>query len=76
MGPPGNRGSWGPCPCPNSKKAYEQGHLMGPPTDRGPSDSARVSKWSVRPCSFPVMQLQNAWKFPQSVQNSHHRDLT
>ncbi|CAI9623413.1 unnamed protein product [Staurois parvus] len=30
-----------------------QGHLMGPPTDPGPSDSARVSKWSVRPCSCP-----------------------
>ncbi|CAI9558070.1 unnamed protein product, partial [Staurois parvus] len=24
---------------------------MGPPTDPGPSGSARVSKWSVRPCS-------------------------
>ncbi|CAI9553153.1 unnamed protein product, partial [Staurois parvus] len=23
---------------------------MGPPTDPGPSGSARVSKWSVRPC--------------------------
>ncbi|CAI9592101.1 unnamed protein product [Staurois parvus] len=35
------------------KKAFEryQGHLMGPPTDPGPSGSARVSKWSVRPCS-------------------------
>ncbi|CAI9561220.1 unnamed protein product, partial [Staurois parvus] len=53
--------SWGPraigimgplCPCPNSKKVYQkryQGHLMGPPTDPGPSSSARVSKWSVRP---------------------------
>ncbi|CAI9583729.1 unnamed protein product [Staurois parvus] len=25
MGPPGNRESWGPCPCPNSKNAYEKG---------------------------------------------------
>ncbi|CAI9581307.1 unnamed protein product [Staurois parvus] len=24
---------------------------MGPPTDPGPSGSARVSKWSVRPCT-------------------------
>ncbi|CAI9616270.1 unnamed protein product, partial [Staurois parvus] len=24
---------------------------MRPPTDPGPSGSARVSKWSVRPCS-------------------------
>ncbi|CAI9572809.1 unnamed protein product, partial [Staurois parvus] len=24
---------------------------MGPPTDPGPSGSAQVSKWSVRPCS-------------------------
>ncbi|CAI9581765.1 unnamed protein product, partial [Staurois parvus] len=23
-----------------------QGHLLGPPTDPGPSSSARVSKWS------------------------------
>ncbi|CAI9603973.1 unnamed protein product, partial [Staurois parvus] len=54
MGPPGNRGSWGPlCPCPNSKKPTKNvpGQLMGPPTDHGPSGSARVSKWSVRPWS-------------------------
>ncbi|CAI9570042.1 unnamed protein product, partial [Staurois parvus] len=40
------------CPCPNSKKPMKryQGHLMGPPTDPGPSGSARVSKWSVCPC--------------------------
>ncbi|CAI9551616.1 unnamed protein product, partial [Staurois parvus] len=25
---------------------------MGPPTDPGPSGSARVSKWSVRPWSY------------------------
>ncbi|CAI9620742.1 unnamed protein product [Staurois parvus] len=39
------------CPCPNSKKPIKKvpGHLMGPPTDPGPSGSARVSKWSVRP---------------------------
>ncbi|CAI9607467.1 unnamed protein product [Staurois parvus] len=24
MGPPGNRGSWGPCPCPNSKKPMKK----------------------------------------------------
>ncbi|CAI9576083.1 unnamed protein product [Staurois parvus] len=56
MGPPGNRGSWGPCVLAHTqttpKKAYEryQGHLMGPPTDPGPLGSARVLKWSVRPC--------------------------
>ncbi|CAI9609605.1 unnamed protein product [Staurois parvus] len=55
MCPPGNRGSWGPCVLAHTqstpKKAYKryQGHLMGPPTDPGPSGSARVSKWSVRP---------------------------
>ncbi|CAI9599899.1 unnamed protein product, partial [Staurois parvus] len=55
MGPPGNRGSWAPCVLIHTqttpKKAYEryQGHLMGPPTDPGPSGSARVSNWSVRP---------------------------
>ncbi|CAI9624244.1 unnamed protein product [Staurois parvus] len=40
------------CPCPNSKKPMKKvpGHLMGPPTDPGPSGSARVSKWSVCPC--------------------------
>ncbi|CAI9580807.1 unnamed protein product [Staurois parvus] len=43
------------CPCPHSKntpkkpiKRY-QGNFMGPPTDPGPSGSARVLKWSVRP---------------------------
>ncbi|CAI9610283.1 unnamed protein product, partial [Staurois parvus] len=30
------------------KERY-QGHLMGPPTNPGPSGSAQVSKWSVRP---------------------------
>ncbi|CAI9575057.1 unnamed protein product [Staurois parvus] len=46
MGPPGNRGSRGPCVLAHTqtkpKKAYEryQGHLMGPPTDPGPSGSA------------------------------------
>ncbi|CAI9612529.1 unnamed protein product, partial [Staurois parvus] len=57
--------SWGPraigdygapVSSPTPKKAYEkaneryQGHLIGPPTDPGPSGSARVAKWSVRPC--------------------------
>ncbi|CAI9579869.1 unnamed protein product, partial [Staurois parvus] len=27
-----------------------QGYFMGPPTDPGPSGSARVLEWSVRPC--------------------------
>ncbi|CAI9610334.1 unnamed protein product, partial [Staurois parvus] len=55
--------SWGPraigdhgapVSLPKLKKAYEkryQWHLMGLPTDPGPSGSALVSKWSVRPCS-------------------------
>ncbi|CAI9595844.1 unnamed protein product, partial [Staurois parvus] len=55
--------SWGPqaigdhgasVSLPKLKKAYEKGtrgHLMGPPTDPGPSGSAQVSKWSVRPCT-------------------------
>ncbi|CAI9599483.1 unnamed protein product, partial [Staurois parvus] len=52
MGPPGQLGIMGPL-ClaqtqKNLRKRY-QGHLMGPPTDPGPSGSARVSKWSVRP---------------------------
>ncbi|CAI9564799.1 unnamed protein product, partial [Staurois parvus] len=51
-GAPGNRGSWGPCVLAQTQKSLlkrYQGHLMGPPTDPGPSGSARVSKWSVRP---------------------------
>ncbi|CAI9544965.1 unnamed protein product [Staurois parvus] len=46
MGPPGNRGSWGPRVLVHTQttptKAYEryQGQLMGPPTDPGPSGSA------------------------------------
>ncbi|CAI9545623.1 unnamed protein product [Staurois parvus] len=54
MGPPGNRGSWGPCVLAETQKSLwkrYQGHLMGPPTDPRPSGSARVSKWSVHPCS-------------------------
>ncbi|CAI9553165.1 unnamed protein product [Staurois parvus] len=40
-----------PLSLPKQKKPIKryQGHLMGPPTDPGPSCSARVSKWSVRP---------------------------
>ncbi|CAI9602030.1 unnamed protein product, partial [Staurois parvus] len=57
MGPPGNRGSWGPCVLAHTqttpKKAYEryQGHLIGPSSDPGPSGSARIPKWSVHPWS-------------------------
>ncbi|CAI9621724.1 unnamed protein product, partial [Staurois parvus] len=46
----GNHGA--PVSLPKLKKAYEkryQGHLMGPPTDSGPSGSDRVSKWSGLP---------------------------
>ncbi|CAI9536556.1 unnamed protein product [Staurois parvus] len=42
------------CPCSNSKKPMKKvpGASHGaPPTDLGPSGSARVSKWSVRPWS-------------------------
>ncbi|CAI9576166.1 unnamed protein product [Staurois parvus] len=52
MGPPGNRGSWGPVSLPKLKKAYEKGTRgisWGPLLTPGPSGSARVSKWSVRP---------------------------
>ncbi|CAI9611873.1 unnamed protein product [Staurois parvus] len=53
--------SWGPraigdheapVSSPKLKKAYEKGTRgisWGPPTDPGPSGSARVSKWSVHP---------------------------
>ncbi|CAI9571290.1 unnamed protein product, partial [Staurois parvus] len=38
-----------------------QGHFMGPPTDPGPSGSARVLEWSVRPwflwILFTLMQF-------------------
>ncbi|CAI9556068.1 unnamed protein product, partial [Staurois parvus] len=52
MGPPGKRGSWGPCVLAQTqKKNYKKipGASHGPPTDPWPSGSARVSKWSVRP---------------------------
>ncbi|CAI9535260.1 unnamed protein product [Staurois parvus] len=44
-----------PVSSPTPKKAYEryQGHLMGPPTDPGPSGSTRVPEWSVCPCHRP-----------------------
>ncbi|CAI9563235.1 unnamed protein product, partial [Staurois parvus] len=53
MGPPAIGDHGAPVSLPKLKKAYEKGtgrHLMGPPTDPGPSGGARVSKWSVRPC--------------------------
>ena len=31
--------------------------LMGPPRDMGPSGSARVPKWSVRPCMCSIMAV-------------------
>ncbi|CAI9588052.1 unnamed protein product [Staurois parvus] len=52
MGPPGNRGSWGPCVLAQTQKAYEKGTRgisWGPLLTPGPSGSARVSKWSVCP---------------------------
>ncbi|CAI9599282.1 unnamed protein product, partial [Staurois parvus] len=58
MGPLGNRASWGPCvlaQTPKSLLKRYQGHLMGPPTDPGPSGSARVSKWSVRPWAYTIL---------------------
>ncbi|CAI9585172.1 unnamed protein product [Staurois parvus] len=52
MGPPGNRESLGPCVLAHTQKnpiKRYQGHFMGPPTDPGPSGSAQVLEWSVRP---------------------------
>ncbi|CAI9584534.1 unnamed protein product, partial [Staurois parvus] len=51
-GPPGNRGSWGPCVLAQIQKTYKKGTRSiswGPLLIPGPSSSARVSKWSVRP---------------------------
>ncbi|CAI9555139.1 unnamed protein product [Staurois parvus] len=38
MGPPGNRGSWGPCVLAQTQKSpgKSQEHSWGPPTDPGP----------------------------------------
>ncbi|CAI9602539.1 unnamed protein product, partial [Staurois parvus] len=51
MGPPGNRESWGSCVLAHTQKKPKsyQGHFMGPPTDPGPSGSARVLERSVCP---------------------------
>ncbi|CAI9600160.1 unnamed protein product [Staurois parvus] len=52
MGPPGNRGSWGPCVLAQTQKKPMKkvpGASHGAPTDSEPLGSARVSKWSVRP---------------------------
>ncbi|CAI9571163.1 unnamed protein product [Staurois parvus] len=57
MGPPGNRGSWGPCVLTQTQKSLQkryQGHLMGPHTDPGPPGSARVSKWSFHPWCYII----------------------
>ncbi|CAI9601887.1 unnamed protein product [Staurois parvus] len=62
MGPPGNRGSWGPCVLVHTqtmpKKTYKmyQGHLIGPPTDPGPSGCAPVLEWSVHPCIDSIVK--------------------
>ncbi|CAI9614075.1 unnamed protein product [Staurois parvus] len=42
---------------------------MGPPTDPEPSGSARVSKWSVRPCL-------NVWNCITSLCRIFSRFLT
>ncbi|CAI9602483.1 unnamed protein product, partial [Staurois parvus] len=39
---------------------------MGPPTDPGPSSSARVSKWSVRPW-LERMFLHKKWQPSQPI---------
>ncbi|CAI9586635.1 unnamed protein product [Staurois parvus] len=53
------------CPCPNSKKPMKKvpGASHGPPTDPGPSGSARVSKCQSAPdpeaaaCNEPQMNV-------------------
>ncbi|CAI9595048.1 unnamed protein product [Staurois parvus] len=74
MGPPGAIGDHGaPVSLLKLKKAYEkryQGHLMGPPTDPGPSGSALVSKWSVRPWVDPNCQLKKQVTGVQNELNS------
>ncbi|CAI9543125.1 unnamed protein product [Staurois parvus] len=48
MGPPGTRGSWGPCVLAHTQKKpikMYQGHFMGPPTDPGPLGSVQVLEW-------------------------------
>ncbi|CAI9578631.1 unnamed protein product [Staurois parvus] len=45
MGPLGNRGSWGPCPCPNSKKPMKKGTRgisWGPLLTPGPRELCKV----------------------------------
>ncbi|CAI9542269.1 unnamed protein product [Staurois parvus] len=42
---------------------------MGPPTDLRPSGSARVSKWSVRPCP-PLLRSVIVWRMSR-----HHISL-
>ncbi|CAI9545559.1 unnamed protein product, partial [Staurois parvus] len=52
MGPPGSRGSWGPCPCPNSKKAYEKGTRgisWGPLLTPGPRAVPKFSNGQSAP---------------------------
>ncbi|CAI9576594.1 unnamed protein product, partial [Staurois parvus] len=55
MGPRAIGDHGAPVSLPKPKKAYEkaneryQEHLMGPPTDPGPSGSTRVLEWSVCP---------------------------
>ncbi|CAI9621773.1 unnamed protein product, partial [Staurois parvus] len=44
MGPPGNRGSWGPCVLAQTQKSLRKkvpGASCGAPNDPGPSGSAR-----------------------------------
>ncbi|CAI9542697.1 unnamed protein product, partial [Staurois parvus] len=58
-GPPGNRGSWGPCVLAHSqstpRKAYKryQGYLMWPPTD--PRSSGRVLPTGERPARWGAL---------------------
>ncbi|CAI9597150.1 unnamed protein product, partial [Staurois parvus] len=47
MGPPGNRGSWGPCVLAQTKKAYEKG-------SRGISWGPLLTPWALGQCpEFP-----------------------
>ncbi|CAI9619971.1 unnamed protein product, partial [Staurois parvus] len=70
MGPPGNRGSWGPCVLAKTqKKAYEkryQGHLMGPPTDPGQCPSFQMVSPPLGPVPLwcgcgALIAIQNVW---------------
>ncbi|CAI9572527.1 unnamed protein product [Staurois parvus] len=63
MGPPGNRGSWGPCVLAQTQKAYENGTRgisWGPLLTLGPRAVPEFPNGQSAPAYYPMKKVPKA----------------